>query len=78
MDVYGPGVGGLVTTISSFSVPNDGTACLWTPSRAVGEVLPVASRFEPPFSLELAATGRSHSAHTSPLGINATLTPVHL
>ncbi|KAF3570557.1 hypothetical protein F2Q69_00062338 [Brassica cretica] len=38
-----------------FPISNDGTACQWTPLRAVGEAilngfLLVASRFEPPFS----------------------------
>ncbi|WZY76110.1 hypothetical protein YC2023_022494 [Brassica napus] len=51
MGVYGPGVGGLVTAISNTLFRTTAPPVLWTPLRAVAVGYPVASRFEPPFSL---------------------------
>ncbi|KAL0712471.1 hypothetical protein Bca4012_019449 [Brassica carinata] len=57
-----------------YSVPNDGTTCVWTPLRAVGVAISV--RFEPPFSL-----GARGNRGLAPLilvswGIDATLSLV--
>ncbi|WZZ63743.1 hypothetical protein YC2023_075113 [Brassica napus] len=73
MGVYGPGFGGLVTAISS--TPSRTTAPPVCGLFFVLSVLPVASRFEPPFSL--GARGNRGLTHLIPSLGALTLRQLH-
>ncbi|KAF3494968.1 hypothetical protein DY000_02056789 [Brassica cretica] len=78
MGVYGPGIGGLVTAISSSLSRTTAPLVLMIGFLGSCRFLLVASRFEPPFSPGARGNRGLSPLIPFPWAIDATLTPVCL